>query len=367
MIDTIILSIPREKVVLGPVANGGKTWDLQAHTRAYDKYIHNATAADEKTGLYFPRLTGYRRTEGSTIRVEFSAPKLIYGNNLDELQESQFTDVVATLKDRMDKMSAYVSVRDLASAKVAAVHYSRNVDLRNGYTAQYVIKELGKIDLNKRFDFARERYQNDGQSLHAHTFAHAFVFYDKIADLVRGRKSVDRDQTKQQLALFPTLNNRREIVRFEVRLSQKRKMNAVFNDLGFAQNPTFQEVFSEEKSTKVTTHYWDTMIEGNSMLLFAHALSSKDLLRQVILTHKGIKPNHALYLMGLIIAGRDGNGMRELRGIFGKKMNNRTWYRLVADLRGVATDLGAIKPRDWYDQIKSAIINYQPFHISRAP
>jgi hypothetical protein len=144
-------------------------------------------------------------------------------------------------------------------------------------------------------------------------------------------------------------------------------MNAVFNDLGFAQNPTFQEVFSEEKSTKVTTHYWDTMIEGNSMLLFAHALSSKDLLRQVILTHKGIKPNHALYLMGLIIAGRDGNGMRELRGIFGKKMNNRTWYRLVADLRGVATDLGAIKPRDWYDQIKSAIINYQPFHISRAP
>jgi len=364
MIDTIILSIPREKVILGPVANGGKTWDLQARTGAYDKYVHNATAADEKTGLYFPRLTGYRRRfEGSTIRIEFSAPKLIYGNNLDELEASQFNDVVAALKDRMDRMSAYVSVRDLSNATVTAVHYSRNIDLRNGYTAQYVISELGKIDLNKRFDLARERYQNDGQSLHAHTFAHAFVVYDKIADLVRGRKAVDRDQTKKQLALFPSLEKRKEIVRFEVRLSQKKKMNAVFDTLGLGQNPTFRDVFSEERSVKVMTHYWNTMIEGNSVLLFAHALTPKDLLRQVILSRKKTKPNHALYLTGLIITARDGKGMRELRSAFGRKMNSRTWYRLVADLKRVAADLGAIKPRDWYDQVKSSIVQYQPFRI----
>ena len=364
MIDTIILSIPREKVILGPVASGGKTWDLQARTGAYDKYVHNATAADEKTGLYFPRLTGYRRKfEGSTIRIEFSAPKLIYGNNLDELEASQFNEVVAALKDRMDKMAAYVSVRDLVDAKVTAVHYSRNIDLRNGYTAQYVISELGKIDLNKRFDLARERYQNDGQSLHAYSFAHAFVVYDKIADLVRGRKAIDRAQTKKQLAFFPSLEKRKEIVRFEVRLSQKKKMNAVFEGLGFGQNPTFRDVFSEERSVKVLTHYWNTMIEGNSMLLFAHALTPKDLLRQIILTQKKIKPNHALYLTGLIVAARDGKGMRELRSAFGRKINGRTWYRLVADLKDAASDIRAIKPRDWYDQVKSAISKYEPFRI----
>ena len=103
MIDTIILSIPKNKTItLDLTTNGIQAWDLQARTRVYDKFVKNPSPRDTETGRYFPRLTGYRRKNGkleweSTLKIEFSAPKLIYENNIDELKDSQFEEVVEAL------------------------------------------------------------------------------------------------------------------------------------------------------------------------------------------------------------------------------------------------------------------------------
>lgn len=92
MIDTVILSLPKDKaLMLDMAANGVYSWDLQSRTPAYDKYIKNPSAKDKKDGLYFPRLTGFKRKQKrtfemeSTIKIEFSAPKLLYKNNIEEL------------------------------------------------------------------------------------------------------------------------------------------------------------------------------------------------------------------------------------------------------------------------------------------
>lgn len=366
MIDTIILSISREKVVL---FNEG--WLLLSRTSVYDKFVRNPTKQELESGRYFPRLTGYKRKVSgpgkwnSDIKIEFSAPKLIYQNNLDELAETQFPEVLATLRKRLYEMGVSIDITDLFNAEVRSVHYSKNIELTNGYTSQYVLGELGKVNLNQRFDMTRARYVNDGQSLYAYTTAHSLVIYDKIADLLRGKKrAIDNQQTHYQMSLFEPLKKKsQEILRMEARLSQKQKMNSLFEKLGFTKNPTFKDVFSAQKSRAILLYYWDNMISKNGLMLFAHAPTNKDLLRQVITSRKKMKGKQAIYLTGLILLARDGNGLRELRSVLSRKIDSRTWYRIMDDLNSVALDLKKLKPREWYDQVYETISEYKPLHV----
>ncbi len=374
MIDTIILSLPKHKAVMLDVsAIGVRPWDLQSRTRAYEKFIKNPSSNDKKSGLYFPRLTGFKRKHkliqgwDNSIKIEFSAPKLLYKNNLDELTDMDFDTVVEALHERLKMMGVVIHTKDLRTAPVRAVHYSKNIELQNGYTSQYVISELNKIDLNKRFDLTRARYMNDGQSLCAYTISNSLVIYDKVADLIRDKKrAIDKEQTPQQLALFEQFAKPaqpREILRFEVRLSQKRKMNTLFKTLGFAENPTFQDVFSAAKSRAVMNSYWSKMVENSGNLLFGHTFTAKDLLKQILLAEKKVKPKEVIYRTGLLLLLREGNGMRELRSVLAKRTNDRTWYRLAADAKETGAALSKLKPREWFDQIRSAFISYQPFKV----
>lgn len=374
-IDTVVLSVPIEKVTTDPVSdNLNSKWRLQNRNPGYDKFTRNPSALSTQNGtLYFPRVTVYRRKGSSwgnarqDFRIEFSAPKLLFQNNVDELLEDQFDEVLRILYERLRAMNVGILPHNLAAAEVRAVHYSKNILLLNGYTAQYVITELGKINLNKRFDFAKTRYLNDGQSMAAHTAAHELVIYDKVADLSQGKKrAIDRDQTSRQLGLFDDLNkpeHQPEILRFEVRLVQKKKIDALFEQLGFAPSPTFRDVFSAEKSRTVVKHYLDTMIGGNAAILFAHSMTAKDLLRQVLLTDKKMKPKEAIYRAGILTMAREGNGMRELRSIVAGRKRDRTWQRIAADIRAIAKKLNKLRPRDWYDQIIKGFEAYEPLRV----
>ncbi len=366
MIDTVILTVPKSKAILLDLTGRGvPPWDLQKRGKGFEKYVKNASKKDEESGLYFPRLAEIRRQKETNIKIEFSAPKLLYQNNLEELRDSDFERVVDILDDRLKQMGVAFPIDALRNAAVRSVHYSKNIELTGGYTSQYVIRELGKINVNKRFDLTRAKYTNDGESMCIYTIAHSFVIYDKIADLAKDKKrAIDQDQTPYQTSLFKELKREKEILRLEVRLSQKRKMDAVFKELGFATDPTFRDVFSTKKSKKVVNHYWEKMIEGQSIHLFTHSLTPKGLLGQILLARKGAKGKTAVYLTGLLLLARDENGVRELRSMLGKKSDDRTWYRIAKDLRQIAADLEKTQPREWYEQVKTALSTYQLVQVA---
>ncbi len=369
MIDTIILNIPVKDVkMLDEKIFDVQPWNLQSQTATYQKYVKNPTAKALKSGQYFPRLTGYNRNSDvytEAIKIEFSAPKLLFLNNLDELTEKQFMELIKILQDRLKQMGVEIPYEKLENAAVSAVHYSKNIELGGGFTSQYVIAELNKINLSKRFDMAKARYINDGQSLYAYTTAHSLVIYDKIADLNKGKKkSMDKEQNSYQMNLFESLNNKVEILRIEARLSQKQKLNSFFKQLGYNTNPTFKDVFSEEKSRKVLMWYWEKLFESQSSTLFAFSVTNKDLLKQILLARPNLKGRQAIYLAGLGLLAKDGNGLRELRSILSKRNNDRTWYRILDDLKEITAELGKLKPREWCEQIKKQINHYSPLTLS---
>lgn len=375
MIDTVCLLIPKDKMrICSPSERGDPAWNLHSKTEQYEKFVRNPSKRDLDSGLYFPRLTGYNRKDfslESNIRIEFSAPKLLYLNNLDELEEKDFPEVIKALQDRLNTMGVLVSRKVLEEGSVSSVHFSKNILLQDGYTSSHLISEMNKVNLRKTFDMARSRYINDGQSLYAHTTSHQLIIYDKIADLNKDKKrAIDKEQTLYQMSLFSELKKAEdiiEVIRFEVRLSRKLKMNEVIQRLGYRKNPSFRDVFKVEMSRKVVTDYWNKLIKERNLGLFSISLSLKDILRTIYVANNKIKPKQAIYLIGLFMLGKDENGMRELRSIITKKSHDRTWYRIVKDMQTASELITKNKLRDWVVQIDNSLAEFKAYKQKKAP
>ncbi len=363
MIDTVCLLIPKDKM---KYIEGVASWEMYSKTDEYTKYVRNPSKAEKETGKYFPRLTGYRRrfSQDANVRMEFSVPKLIFLNNLDELQDKDFSEVIKKLQKRLETMGVVVARSVLECASVSSVHFSKNILLQNGYTSSHLISEMNKVDLRKSFDLTKTRFMNDGQCLYVHTTAHEFVIYDKVADLAKGKKrAIDKDQTMYQRTLFSESSKEDaiEIIRFEVRLNRKQKMNKVLEDLGYMKNPNFKDVFNTEMSRKVVTDYWKRLIKERNLGLFSIAVSMKDKLQTLFLADSNLKPKQAIYFLGLFEVGRDEKGMRQLRSMVTKRSHDRTWYRIVKDMQVASELITKNKLRDWVTQIDKALEEYQPY------
>lgn len=373
MIDTVCLLIPKDKLtVLDLSSYGVPTWNLHSKTDQYDKFVKNPSKRDLDSGLYFPRLTGYKRKnygQDANVRIEFSVPKLLYLNNLDELEDKDFPRVIDTLQDRLKTMGIVATKSVLEKASVSSVHFSRNIQLEDGYTVTHLISEMNKVNLRKSFDFAKTRFMNDGQSLYAHTTAHQLVIYDKIADLGKDKKrAIDKDQNPYQRSLLAELNKDpelNEVIRFEIRLNHKQKMNKIIEELGYVKNPTFKEVFSSELSKKVVNSYWQKLIKERNLGLFSIAISVKDILRTLFLADKKLKPKQAIYLLGLFQLARDENGMRQLRTIVTKRSHDRTWYRIAKDMQQASELITKNKLRDWVTQLDKKLADYKPYKTKK--
>ncbi|MFH1711899.1 MAG: hypothetical protein ABH846_01535 [Patescibacteria group bacterium] len=372
MIDTVCLTLPYGSLVLLDENNKAvPQWNLQSKTENYSKYVRNPSKADKSSGLYFPRLTIYSRRRGQqpSVKIEFSVPKLIFNNNLEELTDKHFEQVIDALQDRIQKMGIRVFKQVLASAPITTVHFSKNFSLSDGYTSSYIISELQKIDLRKSFDFAQKRFINNGQSLQAHTRAHELVIYDKIADLSKTKKrAIDKDQTVNQLSLFDFLNSKDtlvEILRIEVRLCNKQKINSIFKKLKLSQNPTFREVFSSKTSKTVVGHYWESVIKSDQLALFTIDQPAKELLREMCRGDPTLKPKQAIYQVGLVLLAKDGDGLTELRSIFENRTNDRNWYRIKDDFKQMSANASSQHIRGWVNQIEKQIRVYSPLKITK--
>ena len=98
------------------------------------KCVQNPTTTELKLGIYKPRLTLYKRPNkqgGSDmpLKIEFSAPKMLFGNNFDELTDSDFPNLLTKLKRTLKEMGVFILEDHLTSAPVSAIHFSKNIPL----------------------------------------------------------------------------------------------------------------------------------------------------------------------------------------------------------------------------------------------
>lgn len=115
-----------------------------------------------RVGIYKPRLTlshriSHRNVREITLKIELSLPKLLFGNNFDELQLKDFSLVVEKLVTVLHDMGIIVDSAALERAPVIGIHYSKNMLFTDGTILYHFINKIKEaniklfLDVNQMF------------------------------------------------------------------------------------------------------------------------------------------------------------------------------------------------------------------------
>lgn len=345
MIDTIVLTLKTGMyTIFEPDYFSPSTRGLTDPTAGYYRLggrsnitcKQNPTHNELKRGIYKPRLTVTKRINRAgnfeiPLKIEFSIPKLLYGNNFDELTDTDFPAVIQILKGVLKEMGVYLFEKNLINAPVSSVHYSKNIALTDYTTPYTYLEQLTKLNINKRLDANRTDFRNEGHSFKYRANSFEIVFYDKIKDLQQARVSEKRAEEKDnalQLNLFDKLIQRKplEVLRVEIRLNKRQKISQILKKIDREVEPTFTNIFSQDTAKKVLLHYISEIEDAYPPLLTYQYDSPKKFFERLLVANPRLKPTQALELMGFRMLLEE-IGVREYRQMT-KRHGSYYWYNL---------------------------------------
>ncbi len=353
MIDTIVLTLKTGMyTIFEPDYFSPSTRGLTDPTTGYYRLggrsnitcKQNPTPNELKRGIYKPRLTVTKRInrEGNfeiPLKIEFSIPKLLYGNNFDELTDADFSAVIQKLKTVLKEMGVYLFEKNLINAPVSSVHYSKNIALTDYTTPYTYLSQLTKLNINKRLDTNRTDFRNEGHSFKYRANSFEIVFYDKIKDLQQAKVSEKRAEEKDnalQLGLFDMLTKQKplEVLRVEIRLNKRQKISQILKVIGKEVEPTFTSIFSQDTARKVLLHYINEIEEAYPPLLSYQYDSPKKFFTGFLTANPKVKLTPALKMLGLRVLLEE-IGVREFREMT-KRYGNSVWYSLNKEMKNLS-------------------------------
>ena len=343
MLDTIKLTLDKTMFAILDIDRFEK--GMQNSLRGYFTFVQNPTKTELRQGIYKPRLTLTNRFNCSgrsekTLSVELSIPKLIFGNNFDELTNKHFPKIIEKLQIILKEMGAYVYKHNLINAPVSAVHYSKNITLTDYTTPYTYLEQLSKLNINQSLDTDRTSFRNEGHSFIYRTNSFEVVFYDKLKDLRQAKKSEKRAEEKNntiQLNLFDTLNPKKpfEVIRLEIRLNKRQKINQILKKINNEVTPTFENIFNQKIAKKVLLHFINEIENAYPPLLTYQQNNPSKLFDGFLIANPNIKPKKMLEMLGLKHILED-VGVRGFRQIT-KRYGNSTWYSLNKEMQKLKT------------------------------
>ena len=353
MLDTVAITLERNEFAVTDPARFSPSADvlirqpyISLGARGHASCVNNPTKADLAAGRYMPRLTLTRRVGSGgfrlTLRVEFSAPKLLFGNNFDELRSQDFDAVVSLLAAKLAAMGVRVCEDALRGAGVSAVHYGKNIPITDYATCSMILADLAKIDLSRRLDLSRTDFRNEGHALRYHTNTMEVVFYDKVKDLQQARISEKRaieDDNAVQGDLFSDRSRYvrpLEVLRMEVRLGNRTKIRDIFARIGVESQPTFAGIFDASVAKAALLHFWANVRAAIPMIASGTATRPEEILEAVRMGQGGtIRPTKALQQVGYI-ALVNSVGMRAAAAALSRCGHARSAQRIKRELGAVS-------------------------------
>ena len=370
MVDTIVINLDfsQFKII------GGNFFEPRVNRyfleQPFIKAVNNPPAPEQKRD-YKPRMTLFKRPYMcGVLRIEFSAPKIIFGNNLDEIEKKDFEKFLSELIRKMKERGVKTTKKVLRKSSVVNFHPSKNIELSGYTTSTMVIRDLEKVGISKRFDQDKKDFRNNGHSLQYYNNSHALVFYDKVADMAKSKATaIDKENTLLQKSLFGQIKELRkltdiEVTKMEVRLTKKRKINSVLKNLGFEEDPTLEDVFKKDFCQKILLDYWEEMILKNNSFIFMNKQSvEKDMTELSLFAKENRKSkNEALVLFALKILGKE-IGLPMTRQILEESFGQNAWSRIPERLRGldsVAKENFGKFQKSYVKDIEKALNEFKP-------
>ncbi len=287
-------------------------WDMQG---AEAVTCYNFATKEEQQRQYYPKLflSSVMRHGGFSVKlkIEFSAPKLLHfpPNNLEEVCDADFDDVINVLVSRMREMGVEVAPQALRTAQVVRIDYGKNILVK--IAPCVILQYLNKADISRRLDCAKAVYRNEGHSLHFLSRHRNIVVYDKLKDIQKAQYCKTRavsPENAQDIDLTALGSN--QYLRIEIQLGNSENIRQAINKAGLpVPELTFQNLFSSQICRAVTLVYWNEILAAVRYQQLSEE-DAADLFKRLLdADYKFLK---ALQLVGLVTVLKK-MGKRELR------------------------------------------------------
>ena len=327
------------------------------------KMVRNPSRNELRAGLYLPSLTLIRRPTNAGVKeslsVEFSAPKLVFGNNFDELTDKDFGAVIDKLEASLRHVGVIVTKENLASARVVCWHPSKNIMLDNPLGCQVVINTLRKADYTRVYSIQKTNFQ-DGEVLHFQCNSKDIAFYDKLADLHRAKTSDKKSReadNQLQVSVLDDIGvvNDFSVLRYEVRINSMRAMQHNFKDIPKSEL-VFSRLFEAKLSRQLLLKHWE-VFSSQIDYLSLDVNMPLELLQNYLAENKNATPQASLAAVaGLFIANQEST--TALRNTLDKRFGRHYWPKLKPNMK-------TIKGRRYSDitKVTNSLNEFQPTRI----
>lgn len=365
MLDTIALTLPDHLCRITKPERFSPHLDYIRNSVSHGtaKAVYNPTKADKDTG-YKPRLTLFRRAARNAgvsifLRIEFSAPKLVFGNNFEELRgQADFHIVINILHAALLQMGIETQKETLMAASVGMIHFSKNILLGRHTPCFLLIQQLEKLDLSQKLDLTRTDFRNGGQMVKYHANAYEIALYDKVKDLEQARKYGAKRGAETayegQTALFKNAPYPPEVLRIEVRLTSK-KLKLLLKSLKQERPTTLESLFSADLSRCVLLHFWTLITDGLAAMMIATD-DAASLIQSIRKAFPRKRPHKVTEIVGFLTACQK-IGFRGAALALGMKPHQI--YRIKADIK--ALEKQQIQPRfSVLNLVKNELIRFVP-------
>lgn len=303
----------------------------ESEKRSTRPYLRRFSLRPQMREAYLPNvevfevLTGDRKNIRYILKIQFSLPKLLFGNSLEEISETDGSKATTLLKRVLEEIGIVVEAEDINAATVSSVHFCKNIILLKGMSMREIQGELGRMDISKVEDIDTKELKNGGRVLNLFSGTIEHSFYEKISDCMRPKnKRSDKGfiDLERQAVILNGLQ-KHEVCRYEYRIKKtqtvKRDINRVLNR--DTKTPViFADLFTPGLYKLMILKAWDGLIgrPENQLTLF----SEPD--RLCVMLHvltevkrragdSGHSMNRGLMAYGLIMAMRD-QGAKEVKG-----------------------------------------------------
>ncbi len=308
MIDTIVLLLPPQHFKILSTNAFTPSADIVYRRQAAKAFAY-PTKYDLKYDNYLPRLMLAHRMnlQGKNeimLTIEVSLPKLLFGNNLQELQTKYFDKIITLLHEKLVLMGVLIEPKNLQQADVIAIHFAKNIVLKDGSTPFHYIQKIKESFTPTRLDHNQTDYRNSGHSFKWHCNSYEIVFYDKLFDLhaasISKKRAIDSDNNfdVKKLNILRSKKKKFEILRFEVRLNKRATIKKLFETLKIKNKLTLQTLYKSAICKKVLLHYLNIIEQKRSNIFDFKPTSDQTLFSTLLIYNPQMKPKDIFSYIG---------------------------------------------------------------------
>lgn len=213
--------------------------------------------------VYYPnplKKKGDRRLYCSAYRITMSVPKFLYGNNIVEVGEDQFEDVVGKLYSKLKLLNLpnKITQDDIRRAIVRRVDFGKNIILPGRASTNTLASILERSEHRIGSRYAQVQYRV-GDLYREGPKGRQLIVYDKIAEI---RNTSDSLCDIEKLFIGLQDANLLQVVRVEVQEQNTKQLKVDLKSLNESiDRITFKDMFSADLARKFLMKYWGRLVK----------------------------------------------------------------------------------------------------------